>query len=210
MQFCLIVTPKENAERRVLRSRRGRAPVEIAPLSAGRFFVKLFDRDFPEAGNTFPLEFHSLSGEPLFRGVHQEQREASAQFFSNDVQFNTTYAGGNSAVEVTGMGKRNLLPSGLIAQLRVATPAGDALARPSGLNIILGGLVGEFMLPVNSTDIMLRSGARYNSSLPVGFHSGRVPPPLETRYSPPLAGVSVADFGSNSRMYTSVFPSVVD
>ena len=134
----------------------------------------------------------------------------STQFFSNDVQFKITYTGGNAAVEVTGMGKRNLLPSGLIAQLRVATPAGDALSRPAGVKIILGELVSGFTLPVNSTDIMLRSGARYNNSLPLGFHSGLVPPPLETKYSPPFVGVSVADFGSNSRRYTSVFPSRVD
>jgi hypothetical protein len=87
------------------------------------------------------------------------KREASAQFFSNEVQFNTTDTGCN-AVEVTGMGKRNLLPSGLTAQLRAATPACD-LSIPAGLKIVLGELVGEFTLPVNSTDIMLRSGVRY-------------------------------------------------
>src|SRR5215469_6381311 len=54
-------------------------------------------------------------------GVHQEQREAFAQFFSNEVQFNITDTGCNAAVEVTGMGKRNLLPSGLIAQLTATT-----------------------------------------------------------------------------------------
>src|SRR5215469_3960118 len=144
------------------------------------------------------------------RGVHQEQREASAQFFSNEVQFNTTDTGCNAAVEVTEMGKRNLLPSGLIAQLRFAIPACDALSIPAGLKITLGELVGEITLQVNSTDIRLRSGARYNSSLPLGFQCGPVPPPLETCHSPPFAGVSVEDFGSNSRRYTSVFPSRVD
>ena len=109
------------------------------------------------------------------------------------------------------MGKRNLLPSGLIAQLKDATVACDALSMPSGLKIFLGEfLKGEFTLPVNSTDIMLRSGARYNSSLPLGFQCGLVPPPLKTCHSPPCAGVSVEDFGSNSRRYTSVFPSRVD
>src|SRR5215467_3108825 len=144
------------------------------------------------------------------RGVHQEQREASAQFFSNDGQFNTTDTGANAAVEVTGMGKRNLLPSGLIAHVRTSTPACDALSIPAGLKIVLGELEGEFTLPVTSTDIMLRSGARYNSSLPLGFQRALVPPPLETCHSPPFGGVSVEDFGSNSRRYTSVFPSRVD
>src|SRR5215469_9081994 len=140
----------------------------------------------------------------------KSKREASAQFFSNEVQFNATDTGCNAAVEVTGMGKRNLLPSGLIAQLKTANPAGDALSIPAGLKIALGELVGEFTLPVNSSDIMLQSGARYNSSLPLGFQRGLVPPSLETCHSAPFAGVSVEDFGSNSRRYTSVFPSRSD
>src|SRR5215469_13118944 len=82
----------------------------------------------------------------------KSQREASAQFFSKEVQFDTTDTGCNAAVEVTGMGKRNLLPSGLIAQLRAATPACDALSIPAGLKITLGELVGEITLQVNSTD----------------------------------------------------------
>ena len=125
---------------------------------------------FPAGGTHFPKTHRRLvSGR---EESNQEQREASAQFFSNDVQFNTTDTGCNAAVEVTGMGKRNLLSSGLIAQLKVATPAGDALSIPAGLKIVLGELVGEFTLPVNSTDIMLRSGARHNSSLPLGFQRG--------------------------------------
>src|SRR5215831_9994743 len=163
---------------------------------------------FRPAARILPGYTHKACLRP--RGVHHEQREASAQFFSNDIQFNTTDTGCNAAVEVTGVGKRNLLPSGLIAQLRSATLPCDALSIPAGLKIVLGELVGEFTLPVKSTDIRLRSGERYNSSLPLGFQCGLVPPPLETCHSPPFAGVSVEDFGSNSRRYTSVFPSRVD
>src|SRR5215467_12867877 len=68
---------------------------------------------FPAGGTHFRKLTEGLSLAAR-RSIKNDQ--ASAQFFSNEVQFNTTDTGGNGAVAVTGMGKRNLLPSGLIAQ----------------------------------------------------------------------------------------------
>src|SRR5262245_52856347 len=65
------------------------------------------------------------------------------QRVSSDVQFNTT-VNGVAVSGATGMGNRNLLPSGLTSQPTSTTPAWDSNSIPLGLNTNLGRPVRAF------------------------------------------------------------------